>query len=174
MGQEKASARGLLSLEALRDLVAKGEIETVVVGFTDHYGRLLGKRFDAEMFLEDVVEGGAHACNYLLAVDMEMEPVPGYSFASWELGYGDFNLVPDFTTLRTASWLSHSAFILCDLKDEKTHEYVSVAPRSILRRQLDAAQALGYDAFAASELEHYIYRKTYAQAQAQGYRDLNP
>src|SRR5688572_7140607 len=164
----------MLTLDELREHVATGDIQTIVVGFTDHYGRLLGKRFDAEMFLEDIVEGGAHACDYLLTVDMEMEPVPGYSFASWELGYGDFNLVPDFRTLRTASWLSHSAFVLCDLKDEKTHEYVSVAPRSILRRQLEAAKSLGYDAFAASELEHYVYRKTYREAQAAGFRDLNP
>jgi glutamine synthetase len=164
----------MLTLDELREHVATGDIETIVVGFTDHYGRLLGKRFDAEMFVEDIIQGGAHACDYLLTVNMDMDPVPGYRFASWELGYGDFNLVPDFSTLRTASWLSHSAFVLCDLKDEKTHEYVSVAPRSILRRQLEGAKALGYDAFAASELEHYLFRKTYREAQAQGYRDLNP
>ena len=140
----------MLQLDELRDLVARGDIETVVVGFTDHYGRLLGKRFDAEMFVDDIVEEGAHACDYLLTTDMEMEPVPGYNFASWELGYGDFHLVPDFRTLRIASWLEKSAFVLCDLKNEKTHEYVAVAPRSILRRQLDAAQALGYQRFAAS------------------------
>src|SRR4051812_43396084 len=164
----------MLTLDALREHAETGDIETIVVGFTDHYGRLLGKRYDAEMFVEDIVEGGAHACDYLLTVDMDMTPVPGYSFASWELGYGDFNLVPDFKTLRTASWLSHSAFVLCDLKDEKTHQYVSVAPRSILRRQLDAAKALGYEAFAASELEHYVFRKSFREAQAQGYRDLDP
>ena len=161
-----------MSVDELRDFVSNGAIETVVVGFTDHYGRLLGKRFDAEMFLEDIVEGGAHACNYLLTVDMAMEPVPGYAFASWELGYGDFNLVPDFASMRVASWLDKSAFVQCDLKDEKTHEYVSVAPRSILRRQIEDAKSLGYEAFAASELEHYVFRKTYREAQAQDYRDL--
>src|SRR5918996_6342594 len=166
--------RGMLSLEQLKGMVAKGEIETVLAGFTDHYGRLMGKRFDAEMFVEEIAAGGGHACNYLLTVDMEMEPVPGYSFASWELGYGDFNLVPDFESLRIASWLPKTAFVLCDLKSEKTHEYVAVAPRSILRRQLEGAKSLGYDAYAASELEHYLFRKSYREAQEQDYRDLVP
>ena len=173
MNQDK-SIRGMLQLDELRKCVTDGEIETIVVGFTDHSGRLLGKRFDAEMFLEDIVEGGAHACDYLLTVDMDMEPVPGYAFASWELGYGDFNLVPDFRSLRIASWLDKSAFVLCDLRNEKTHEYVSVAPRSILRRQLEDAKSLGYEAFAASELEHYVFRRTYREAHEQDYRDLKP
>src|SRR5438876_695223 len=172
MGQEKASARGLLSLEALRDLVAKGEIETVIVGFTDHYGRLLGKRFDAERFVEDIAAHGAHACDYLLTVDMEMDPVPGYKFANWELGYGDFHLVPDMATLRRASWLEKSALVLCDVKDEKSHELVSVAPRSILRRQVEAAGKLNFQAFAATELEHYLFRTSYRDASQKGYRDL--
>lgn len=173
MTQSK-TIRGMLTLDELREHVATGDIETIVVGFTDHYGRLLGKRYDAEMFVEDIVEGGAHSCDYLLTTDMEMEPVPGYSFASWELGYGDFHLIPDFATLRIASWLEKSAFVLCDLQDEKTHERVSVAPRSVLRRQVDAAKALGYDVFAASELEHYLFRKSYREAQAQDFRDLSP
>src|SRR5437773_6853402 len=107
-----SKSTGLLKPAELAKLVEQGEIETVVVGFTDHYGRLLGKRFDAEMFVADVVDEGAHACDYLLTVDMEMEPVPGYRFASWELGYGDFHMVPDLRTLRIASWLSRSAFVL--------------------------------------------------------------
>lgn len=168
------TVRGMLTLDELREHVPTGAIETIVVGFTDHYGRLLGKRYDAEMFVEDILEGGAHSCNYLLTTDMEMEPVPGYSFASWELGYGDFHLVPDFDSLRTASWLERSAFVLCDLQNEKTHERVSVAPRSVLRRQVEAAKGLGYDTFAASELEHYLFRKSYREAQAQDFRDLSP
>src|SRR3954471_22595456 len=116
--------KGLLKFRQLRELVAKGAIETVVAGFTDHYGRLLGKRFDAEMFLDEVLRAGAHACDYLLTVDMEMEPVPGYRFANWELGYGDFHLVPDLDTLRLASWLDKSALVLCDVKSEKSHELV--------------------------------------------------
>ena len=164
--------RGMLDLDELRALVEKGEIETVVAGFTDHYGRLMGKRFDAEMFVGEVATGGGHACDYLLTVDMEMEPVPGYRFANWELGYGDFHLVPDMRTLRRASWLEKSAFVVCDVKSEKTHDYVSVAPRSILRRQVEAARKLSYSGFAATELEHYLYRTSYRDAARQGYRDL--
>src|SRR6266850_6766173 len=170
----KAGLQGLLSIEALRDLVAKGEIETVVVGFTDHYGRLLGKRFDAEVFVDEIAKGGAHACDYLLTVDMEMDPVPGYRFANWELGYGDFHLVPDLGTLRLASWLEKTALVLCDIKDEKTHDLVSVAPRSILRRQVALAKQLNYQTFAATELEHYLFRTGYRDAAQKGYRELEP
>ena len=164
--------RGMLKLEQLRELVGKGDIETVVAGFTDHYGRLMGKRFDAEMFVEDIVKNGGHACDYLLTVDMEMDPVPGYKFANWQLGYGDFHLVPDLATLRIASWLEKSALVLCDVKSEKTHDYVAVAPRTILRRQIDLASEKGFQAFAATELEHYLFRTGYRDAARQGYREL--
>src|SRR5438105_8849254 len=142
-----SSTGKMMQLAELSKLVKQGEIETVVVAFTDHYGRMLGKRFDAEMFVDDIAKGGAHACDYLLTVDMEMDPVPGYRFANWELGYGDFHLVPDFNTLRPASWLEKSALVLCDIKDEKTHELVSVAPRSILRRQVEAARKMNFQPF---------------------------
>jgi glutamine synthetase len=168
MTQPKGKRQGMLDLEQLRAMVAAGEIETVVAGFTDHYGRLLGKRFDAEMFVSDIVKSGGHACNYLLTVDMEMEPVPGYRFANWELGYGDFHMVPDLATLRVASWLEKSALVLCDL------EGVSVAPRSILRRQVEQSKKAGFDGFAATELEHYLFRTAYRDASRQGYRDLEP
>jgi len=166
--------KGRLTLDSLRHLVQIGEIETVVVGFTDHYGRLLGKRFDAEMFVDEIAEGSAHACDYLLTVDMEMDPVPGYKFANWELGYGDFQLTPDLDTLRVASWLDNSALVLCDVRSEKTHELVHVAPRSILRRQLELLQKLNYQSFAATELEHYLFRTSYRDAARQGFRDLEP
>jgi glutamine synthetase len=166
--------KGLLSAAELGKLVQQGEIETVVVAFTDHYGRLLGKRYDAEMFVEDVASHGAHACDYLLTVDMEMDPVPGYKFANWESGYGDFHLVPDMSTLRRASWLEKSAIVLCDVKNEKTHELAGVAPRSILRRQVDAAKKPGFSVFAATELEHYLFRTSYRDAAQKGYRDLEP
>jgi len=165
---------GLLKPAELAKLVEQGEIETVVVGFTDHYGRMLGKRFDAEMFVDEVAGHGAHACDYLLTVDMEMDPVPGYKFANWELGYGDFHLVPDMSTLRRASWLEKSALVLCDVHDEKTHDLVSVAPRSILRRQVDAAKKMKFQAFAATELEHCLFRTSYRDAAQKGYRDLEP
>src|SRR4026209_1780533 len=179
--------RGMLTLEQLKGMVKKGEIETVLAGFTDHYGRLLGKRFDAEMFVDEVAEGGGHACDYLLTVDMEMEPVPGYKFANWELGYGDVHMVADMDTLRVASWLDKTAFVLCDVKSEKTHDYVAVAPRSILRRQVDAAQKLGYNrqlataakrlaytGYAATELEHYLFTNSFRQAAQLDYRNLEP
>ncbi len=166
--------KGMLKLEELRDLVAKGGIETVVAGFTDHYGRLLGKRFDAEMFVDNVIKDGGHACDYLLTVDMEMEPVPGYKFANWELGYGDFHMVPDLATLRVASWLDKTAFVICDIKDEKTHGLVEVAPRSILRKQLEKAKETGYQSFTATELEHYLFRTSYRDAAKSGFRDLEP
>ena len=166
--------KGLMSVEQLRGMVAAGTIETVVAGFTDHYGRLMGKRFDAEMFVDEVAKSGGHACNYLLTVDMEMEPVPGYKFANWELGYGDFHLVPDLGTLRLASWLEKSAFVICDVKSEKTHDYVPVAPRSILRQQVDAARKQGYTGFAATELEHFLFRTPYREAALQDYRNLEP
>jgi glutamine synthetase len=166
--------KGMLKVEELRDRVAKGEIETVVASFTDHYGRLLGKRFDAEMFVDNVLKDGGHACDYLLTVDMEMEPVPGYKFANWELGYGDFHMVPDLATLRVASWLDKTAFVICDIRSEKTHDLVEVAPRSILRRQIAALGGLGYQSFAATELEHYLFRTSYRDAAKTGFRDLEP
>jgi glutamine synthetase len=173
--KERAGARkGALTLDELRDRVARGEIETLVVAFPDHYGRLMGKRHDAEMFVEETAEHGTHACDYLLTTDMEMEPVQGYQFASWAKGYGDVHLVPDLSTLVVASWLEKTALVLCDVKDERTGEEVAVAPRTVLRRQVDAARALGYSAFAASELEYYVFQQSYRQATLQDYRDLQP
>ena len=166
--------RGLLDWEALSQKVAAEEIETVVVAFTDHFGRLMGKRFDAEHFVAKTAHHGTHACNYLLTVDMEMEPVPGYRFANWELGYGDFHLVPDMSTLRVASWLDKTALVICDVEDEKAHQAVTVAPRSILRRQLKQAQGHGYQVNAASEIEYYVYEDSYRQAHDKRYTDLKP
>ncbi len=174
MTDVRDNVRGMLTLEELRTRTSTGEIDTVVVGFTDHYGRLMGKRYDAEMFVESIAEDGAHGCNYLLTTDMEMEPVRGYRFASWELGYGDFHLVPDIATLRSATWLQRSALVLCDVHDVKTHAPVGIAPRSILRTQTDAARALGFDTFAASELEHYLFRTSYASISNGGLRALTP
>ncbi|MEZ4685965.1 MAG: glutamine synthetase family protein [Bacteroidia bacterium] len=166
--------KGKLTLQDLRDKVESEAIETVIVAFTDHYGRLTGKRFDAEFFLESAVEDGTHGCDYLLTTDMEMQPVQGYAFANWELGYGDFHLVPDMNTLRVADWLEKTALVLCDVQNEKTHQWVDVAPRSILRKQLDAAQKSGYACFAASELEYYLFENSYREAFEQHYQDLKP
>lgn len=166
--------RGMLTLDELSDLAASGEIDTVVVGFTDHYGRVHGKRFDALHFLDEVHDEGTHGCDYLLTVDMEMEPVPGYEYANWELGYGDFHMVPDLTTLRRATWLDRTALILCDLHDPHGHANVAVAPRSILRHQLDRAAGSGYTAKGASELEYFLYQNSYQDAAGTRYGNLRP
>src|SRR2546427_6438481 len=167
------AARGRLTLDQLRDLVGRGLIETVIVGFTDHYGRLLGKRYDAEMFVDESATHGTHGCNYLLTTDMEMQPVPGYSFANWQQGYGDFHLVPDLSTLVVAAWLEKTALVLCDVNDA-AGEYVRVAPRSMLRRQVEATRELGFTARAASELEYYVFQHSYRQAAELDYRGLQP
>ena len=142
--------------------------------FPDLYGRLMGKRFDAEHFLARIAESGTHACNYLLTVDMEMEPVAGYEFTNWQKGYGDFHLVPDFRTLRQASWLDRTAVVLCDLQSEHDHALIEPAPRTMLLKQIEAASKLGYDAMAASELEYYFFRNSYRNAAAAEYRNLEP
>ena len=165
---------GMLTPQELRARVEQGAIDTVLVVFTDHYGRFIGKRFDARFFLDDGLEHGSHACDYLLTVDMEMNPVPGYRFASWERGYGDFHMAPDLSTMRVASWLDRTALVLCDVRDVKTRELVSVAPRSILRRQIERAGASGFAAKAASELEYYLYRDSYRDAAEKGWRKLEP
>ena len=141
-----SKVQGMLSLEDLRELVSRGEIDTVMAGFSDLYGRFLGKRFDAEFFLESVAGDGTHGCDYLLTVDMEMEPVGGYRYANWEKGYGDFHLVPDFNTLRRADWLEKTAWLVCDVVDDATHARVPFAPRSLLRAQIDAAASAGFEA----------------------------
>jgi glutamine synthetase len=165
---------GMLTLDELDHLVQAGAIDTVLVQFTDHYGRFMGKRFDAEFFVDDVHRHGSHACNYLLTVDMEMEPVPGYAFANWERGYGDFHLVPDLNTLRVASWLDRTALVLCDVENEREHALTPVAPRSILRKQIDAMDALGYTAKAASELEYFLFDDSYRDAHNKNYHNLTP
>lgn len=165
---------GMLSREELADRVEKDEIETVLLVFADHYGRLLGKRFAAQFFLENALEHGAHACNYLLTTDMEMNPVSGYKYANWELGYGDLHMDPDFDSLRIASWLDKTALVLCDVKDNKTQHLISVAPRSILRQQIERARAFNLTAQAGSELEYYIFEDSYKKAARKRYVNLRP
>lgn len=166
--------RGMLSLEGLRERVVADQIDTVIVAFTDHYGRLAGKRYDAEMFVDEVWHTGTHGCDYLLTTDMEMEPVPGFRFANWELGYGDFHLVPDLATLREATWLERTALVLCDVVSDKTHQPISIAPRSILRRQIEAAGKGGFETKSATELEYYIFETGYREAHESGFQKLTP
>lgn len=163
-----------LSLEQFAAATASGAIDTVIVAFTDHYGRMMGKRFDASFFLDDAANAGTHACNYLLTVDIEMEPVAGYDYANWSLGYGDFHLVPDARTLRPAAWADRSAVVVCAVVDPVTHEPVPIAPRSILEGQVERLRSIGRSAHAASELEFYLYEQSYREAAQQHYHGLQP
>ncbi len=169
-----SSPRGLLTIDELTPLVHEEAIDTVLVMFTDLYGRFVGKRYDAEFFLAQIATGGTHGCDYLLTVDMEMEPVQGYAYANWEAGYGDFHLVPDLDTLRLVAWQERTAMVICDVMDERSHELVSVAPRTLLRQQLDRAHSMGYRAMAASELEFYSFEESYRAAAEQGHAHLRP
>src|SRR5688500_8992545 len=165
---------GRIDVDTLKRMVADDEIETIVAVFPDMYGRLVGKRFAARYFIEDVIDGSIHACDYLLACDMDMDPVPGYQFTSWAKGYGDFRPVPDFNTLRVASWLDKTAIVLCDVYEEETNDLVPYAPRSILRRQLARAEEMGYVAMGASELELYAFKDSYEEVAKKSFVNIEP
>ena len=172
MGEAKARDPGRLTREELARLVASGEIQTVLAVFPDFYGRLLGKRFVGRFFLDEVSAHGMHACDYLLACDMEMDPVPGYEFASWQEGYGDFRCLPDWKTLRRAAWLEKAAIVICDVAGDSDGRPIEVAPRRLLERQVGRARELGYEARGGSEIEMYVFRETYESARHKHYRDL--
>jgi glutamine synthetase len=164
----------MLTLSELERAVGDGSIDTVVVAFTDMQGRLMGKRLHGEFFLEgQVAEQGVEGCNYLLALDMEMDPIPGYGIASWEQGYGDFALAPDMGTLRRVPWLEGTALVLCDVLWHDGSP-VNPSPRQVLKRQLERAGELGYTPMFGSELEFYLLKETYEEAHAKHYRDLTP
>lgn len=169
-----SNPRGMLTIEQLTELVNTEQIDTVLVMFTDLYGRFMGKRYDAEYFLAHVVSDGTHGCDYLLTVDMEMEPVQGYDYANWELGYGDFHLVPDLATLRLVSWQERTAMVICDVEDEATHDLVPFAPRTLLQQQLARATEMNFSAKGASELEFYTFEDSYRSAAEQNYTNLKP
>ena len=161
---------GNLDLDTLQQDVAAGAIDTVLACFPDMQGRLIGKRVSGHFFVEQVAHE-MHACDYLLAVDMEMEPVPGYAAASWDLGYGDFAIRPDLATLRRIPWLDGTALVLGDVVDHHG-ELLAHAPRSILRRQIERARAMGYGANMATELEFYVFDEPYKSARQKGYKAL--
>jgi glutamine synthetase len=163
----------VISIDELRADVESGAIDTVVVAFTDMQGRLMGKRVHAEFFLEDSLEHGLEGCNYLLALEMEMDPVPGYALASWEQGYGDFRLEPDLATLRRIPWLEGTALVLADVLSHDGGN-VKPSPRQVLKAQVERAEALGYTPMFGSELEFFLLKETYAEAHAKHYRDLTP
>ncbi len=164
---------GNMTFDALKEAVANGEIDTVLVGSVDMQGRLMGKRFHAAFFVESGYKE-THCCNYLLAVDMEMTTVPGYKSSSWEKGYGDYVQKPDLSTLRRIPWLPGTALCLADLLDHDTHEEVSVSPRAILKRQVARARAMGFEPMMATELEFYIFENAYENLRDGGLSALRP
>ncbi|MBC6448193.1 glutamine synthetase family protein [Actinokineospora xionganensis] len=164
---------GPLSVARLRELVESREVDTVLVAMTDMQGRLQGKRCSARYFLEEVLKHGAEACDYLLAVDVEMNTVDGYVMSSWETGYGDFVLRPDLATLRMTPWYPHTATVLTDVERVEGGP-VTVSPRQILRHQLERLAERGLGAFVGTELEFLVFDETYEQAANQGYRALKP
>jgi glutamine synthetase len=166
--------QGRIDVKQLKRAVTDGEIDTVLVVFPDMYGRLVGKRIVGRFFIEEVAEAGIHACDYLLACDIDMDPVPGYQFTSWAKGYGDFHPVPDFNTLRIASWLDKTALVLCDVFEEERDELVPYAPRGILRRQIARAADQGYVAMGASELELYVFKDSYEEVAKKSFVNLEP
>jgi glutamine synthetase len=164
----------VLTPDQLRADVETGAIDTVIAAFTDMQGRLMGKRLDAEFFLEELDAGHeVEGCNYLLALEMEMDPVPGYAMASWERGYGDFGLQPDLGSLRRIPWHEATALVLCDVQWHDGSP-VAASPRQVLKAQLEKAAALGYDAMFGSELEFFLFRESYEEAHAKHFRDLRP
>ncbi len=162
-----------MQLAELRRLVRSGLIDTVLIAFPDPFGRLVGKRFRADFFLDSVVKHGTHGCSYLLTVNLEMDPLDGFKVANWATGFGDFGFRPDMSTLRALPWQPGAAMVLCDFVRE-SGELVAEAPRSVLRAQLDLLAKQGQTCLCASELEFYLFNQTYHAAHASGYRDLQP
>src|SRR5690349_21826815 len=163
----------MITLEELRAAVShtgENAIDTVLLAVVDMQGRLQGKRCHARHFLDDVLTEGAEGCNYLLAVDVDMNTVDGYAMSSWSGGYGDFAMVPDLATLRLVPWHPATALVLADLAWFDGTP-VAASPRQILRRQLDRLAARGLAAFAGTELEFIVYRDSYEEAWQRGYRD---
>ncbi|OBI55138.1 glutamine synthetase family protein [Mycobacterium sp. E787] len=163
----------MLSLAALEQLVQRGVVDTVIVAFADMQGRLVGKRMAAGLFVDEVAAHGAECCSYLLAVDVDMNTVSGYAMSSWQTGYGDMVMTPDLSTLRLTPWLHGTALVIADLGWAGGGE-VAVAPRAVLRRQLDRLGARGLTADVATELEFMVFDESYRQAWAGGYRGLTP
>ena len=162
---------GHWSFDELKRYVNNGEIDTVLACFVDMQGRLIGKRFHASYFVESAHDE-THGCNYLLANDIDMEPVPGYKAASWKQGYGDFVIKPDLATIRHIPWLEKTALVLSDILDHHHHADLAHSPRSILKRQVARLKERGYLAYFASELEFYLFDETYESARAKNWKGM--
>jgi glutamine synthetase len=162
-----------MNLQELKRQVRAGKIDTVIVALVDPFGRLVGKRFCAPVFLDAVAKHGTHGCNYLLTVNLDMDPLEGFKVANWNAGFGDFTLQPDLETLRFIPWQSATALVICDhLKHDVSR--VEESPRSVLRRQLEILHRQGLTCYCASELEFYLFNQTYHSAFTSGYRELQP
>ena len=162
---------GNLTLDALREKVHSGQIDTVITAIVDMQGRLMGKRFHAEFFLESAWEE-THCCNYLIATDLEMHTVDGYASTSWAAGYGDYIMRPDLATLRVLPWLEGTALVLCDLLDHHTHAEVPHSPRAILKQQINRLHSMGLKSAVATELEFFVFRESFEELRDRGYRDM--
>lgn len=163
---------GYISMDTLGELYRSGEVDTVIMAFTDMQGRLIGKRVAARHFLDNISHHGAECCNYLLAVDVENNTIQGYEFSSWDTGYGDMVMVPDMATLRMVPWLPGSVMVTTDLQST-SHEDVAQSPRSILKAQIAKLEARGLQAFVGTELEFIVFDDGYREAYAKGYRNLS-
>ena len=172
MTSEADRRRGLLTPGELERLMAADEIDTVIVAFADMQGRLTGKRVAARFFVEEIAAHGSECCNYLLAVDVEMNTVDGYAMSSWESGYGDMVMAPDMSTLRVIPWLPGTALVMADLRWENGNPVIA-APRSVLQTQLDRLAERGLGAFVGTELEFMVFDENYRDAWAAGYRGLS-
>jgi len=166
--------RVVVPVEALRASIESGEVDTVLVVFPDLQGRLVGKRVTGSFFLERVVDGSVEACNYLLAVDVEMNPLPGYRAFNWDQGYGDFSAVPDLSTIRMVPWLTKTALVMCDLVDEGKRQPIEVSPRRILQQMEARAAERGMVVNIGAELEFFLFKDSYAEAAAKRYHGLVP
>lgn len=162
-----------MTFDTLKTAVADGSIDTVLVCFVDMQGRLTGKRFHAANFVEHS-HAETHCCNYLLATDLEMATPPGYAATSWEKGYGDYVMRPDLDTLRPVPWLDGTAMVLCDILDHHTHDPIPHAPREMLKRQIARLGELGLTAMMATELEFFLFEKSYDEIRRGSFRDLDP
>lgn len=162
-----------MSFDDLKARVKAGEIDTVLACIVDMQGRLMGKRMVAQYFVDSGHEE-THCCNYLLATDLEMATPNGYASTSWEGGYGDYIMKPDLTTIRMMPWLDGTAMVLCDVLDHHTHKPVPHSPRAILRKQLKRLEKMGFSATMATELEFFLFAKSYDEIRAEGFRDLQP
>jgi glutamine synthetase len=162
-----------MDLQALRARIEACEIDTIVVAFPNVFGQLIGKRFTGQFFLESVAEHGTHACNYLLTVDIEMEPMQGFKLANWEKGFGDFEMLPDLGTLRILPWLPGTALVLCDFRHHHGLE-VDESPRALLKKEVRQLTEKNFICNMASELEFFLFQQSYRDAYAAQYRELKP